>query len=162
PGITGNFFAPLAETMIVILLISLVLSVTVVPVFATWVFPASIWHGELAKEPPGPSGLQSFYGRVFSALVRRPSVAAFGLLPIALIGWFVFGKLQTGFMPEFDEGAFVLDYHMPAGTSFAETDRVMSQVEGILQETEGVATWSRLTGALSGSGLEICALNQGD
>ena len=35
-------------------------------------------------------------------------------------------------MPEMDEGAFVLDYDMPVGTSLAETDKVLRRVEDVL------------------------------
>jgi CzcA family heavy metal efflux pump len=169
PGVTGNFFAPLAETMIATLLISLVLALTVVPVLATFIFPrylavrpaAEALRGSGRRRAPGGL-LNGIYGwLVKSALARRPIVLIL-LIPIAFGSWLVLGRLQTGFMPEFDEGAFVLDYHMPAGTSLAETDRVMRQVEVVLGQTAGVQTWSRLTGARSGSGLEITALNQGD
>ena len=42
-------------------------------------------------------------------------------------------------MPEMDEGAFILDYFMPAGTSLAETDRVLQRVDKILCDTPDVA-----------------------
>ena len=35
-------------------------------------------------------------------------------------------------MPDMDEGAFVLDYNMPVGTSLAQTDKVMRRVEAVL------------------------------
>jgi len=94
-------------------------------------------------------------------LSHRPWVLL-ALIPLAVGTYVVANRLQTGFMPEFDEGAFVLDYKMPPGTSLAETNRVMQQVEGILAHEKGVAAWSRLTGAQSGSGLEITPQNQGD
>jgi len=84
------------------------------------------------------------------------------LLPVAIGSYLLFTHVQTGFFPEFDEGAFVIDYKMPAGTSLAETDHVSRQIEGLLAKTPEVAGWSRLTGALSGSGLELVAQSQGD
>ena len=53
----------------------------------------------------------------------------------------------TGFLPEMDEGAFVLDYFTPGGTALAETDREIHIVERILAETPEVAGTSRRTGA---------------
>ena len=41
--------------------------------------------------------------------------------------------LETGFMPDMDEGAFVLDYKMPVGTSLAQTDKVLRRVEAVLR-----------------------------
>jgi multidrug efflux pump subunit AcrB len=50
-------------------------------------------------------------------------------------------------MPEMDEGAFVLDYNMPVGTSLAQTDKVMRRVEDVLQHTPDISGYIRRTGA---------------
>ena len=50
-------------------------------------------------------------------------VLAFGL-------WQVVG---TGFLPEMDEGGFILDYWTPTGSSLAETDRQLHRIEDILK-----------------------------
>lgn len=159
PGVTGDFFAPLAESMIVTLLISLALSLTVVPLAARWFFPQRVKR--LAAEE-STTGSQRVYGRILDAALRHRAIALLMLIPLGIGAFVIGGKLETGFMPAFDEGAFVLDYRMPPGTSLQETDRVLRQVEDVLRASKGVDTWSRLTGALSGSGLEITTQNQGD
>ena len=50
-------------------------------------------------------------------------------------------------MPDMDEGAFVLDYNMPVGTSLAQTDKVMRRVEAVLLRTPDIAGYIRRTGA---------------
>ena len=55
-------------------------------------------------------------------------------------------------MPHMDEGGFVLDYRAPPGTSLTETDRLLSQIEGILQDNPAVQTYSRRTGAQLAAG----------
>ena len=47
------------------------------------------------------------------------------------------GSSPTGFLPEIDEGAFVLDYFTPGGTALAETDRQVHIVEQILRRDAG-------------------------
>lgn len=160
PGVTGNFFSPLAETMIAMLLVSLALSITVVPVLTSYLFPLGLRQTEAVTTMPSPLP-RAYRWLVHGALAHRAWVLV-SLIPVSFLMWTLLERLPTGFMPEFDEGAFVLDYRMPAGTSLAETNRVMQQVEQIMAHTEGVRSWSRLTGALSGSGLEITQLNQGD
>ncbi|MGB9178369.1 MAG: efflux RND transporter permease subunit [Pyrinomonadaceae bacterium] len=78
----------------------------------------------------------------------RASIAA-ALLAL-LLGALLYTRLETGFLPEMDEGGFVLDYRLPPGTSLAETNRVISQIEAILRETPEVAAFSRRTGAQLG------------
>ena len=45
-----------------------------------------------------------------------------------------------------DEGGFILDYIMPAGSSLAETNRVVTPIEQILHATPEVESTSRRTG----------------
>jgi multidrug efflux pump subunit AcrB len=66
----------------------------------------------------------------------------------------------TGFLPEMDEGAFVLDYFTPGGTALAETDREVGIAERILAETPEIEATSRRTGAELG--LFATSQNTGD
>jgi multidrug efflux pump subunit AcrB len=67
---------------------------------------------------------------------------------------------ESGFMPTTDEGGFIIDYRAPPGTSMTETDRLVRQVEAILQATPEVQTYSRRTGL--GLGGDLNEANQGD
>ncbi len=102
--------------------------------------------------------------RLYQALMerllqRRWLILAF-LLPLALIGWLGYRQVGSGFMPAMDEGGFILDYRTAPGTSLAETDRLLRQVEAILRATPAVATYSRRTGlALGGT---LSEANEGD
>jgi multidrug efflux pump subunit AcrB len=73
---------------------------------------------------------------------------------------FLYSRLGSGFFPEMDEGAFVLDYIMPAGTSLQETNRVLLHIEEFLRETPEVESYSRRTGARLA--LAIAEPNTGD
>ncbi len=72
----------------------------------------------------------------------------------------IYTQLGSGFLPEMDEGAFVLDYIMPAGTSLQESDRVLLHIEKFLKETPEVESYSRRTGARLA--LAIAEPNTGD
>ncbi|MEM8522775.1 multidrug efflux pump subunit AcrB [Flavobacterium sp. PL12] len=63
-----------------------------------------------------------------------------------LTAWFSFTKLETGFLPELDEGTIVLDYFMPPGTSITEVDRVLKEVEKTIISNSNIETYSRRTG----------------
>ena len=66
----------------------------------------------------------------------------------------------TGFLPEIDEGAFVLDYFSPGGTALAETDRQVHLIEKILMSTPEITGTSRRLGAELG--LFATEQNRGD
>ena len=56
-------------------------------------------------------------------------------------------------MPSIDEGGFILDYIAPPGTSLADTNSMLLQVEAIIRGTAEVDTYSRRTGTQLGGGL---------
>jgi multidrug efflux pump subunit AcrB len=85
------------------------------------------------------------------------------LVCLALIGgtYFAYKGLGSDLLPAMDEGAFVLDYLTPAGTSLAETNRILQHVEQILRETPEVAITSRRTGLQMGLAA-VTEANTGD
>ena len=60
-----------------------------------------------------------------------------------------------------DEGGFILDYIMPAGSSLSETNRVLQHVERILHDTPEVESTSRRTGLQMGLAA-VTEANTGD
>jgi multidrug efflux pump subunit AcrB len=60
-----------------------------------------------------------------------------------------------------DEGGFVIDYIMPAGSSLAETNRVIGHVEQMLREVPEVESTSRRTGLQLGLAA-VTEANTGD
>jgi multidrug efflux pump subunit AcrB len=66
----------------------------------------------------------------------------------------------TGFLPDMDEGAFILDYWSPGGTSLSETDRELHTIENILAQTPEITGTSRRLGAELG--LFATEQNRGD
>lgn len=186
-GVTGVFFRSLALTLAVALLTSLVLALTFTPVLAErfvrvkrkteegdekvnspatasrddeWVEEESVEVKEEEKSGPILGAIIRKYEWVLGhALNNRWLVIA--LAGVVLIGsYLLYSRLGSEFLPAFDEGAFVLDYTAPPGTSLAETDRVLLHIEEMLKETPEVESYSRRTGLQLG--LAITEPNTGD
>src|SRR5438445_10804842 len=104
--------------------------------------------------------VHEIYRENMQRLLRRPRFVFAFLIPLLLLGFLAFKTVPSGFMPVMDEGGFILDYISRPGTSLAETDRLLRQVESILQETPEVQTYSRRTGLQLGGG--ITEANTGD
>jgi multidrug efflux pump subunit AcrB len=163
-GVYGQFFASLSWSLSIAVLVSMVISLTLIPVFA-----AKFLKG---RPMPGPGPIYNFladiYERMLAVALRRPwatlaaSVAALGIGVVLFTGIpnpFATqepGKpppapllkgLQTGLMPAMDEGAFVIDYWAPSGTPLAETEKMARTIEDILSKNPDVDAYVRRTGA---------------
>jgi CzcA family heavy metal efflux pump len=164
-GVVGQFFRALSLTLSVSVLVSLVLALTLIPLLSRRVFGgrrrADAPGGQAAHPAKGwGARLEAFYGRALHAALRRPrwALVAFALLAVigVLLGW----KIPNGFLPQMDEGGFVIDYLTPPGTALAETDRLIRTIERLVAATPEVAAFSRRTGAEMG--LYATQQNKGD
>jgi multidrug efflux pump subunit AcrB len=175
-GVYGQFFKALSWALSIAVLVSMVISLTLIPVFA-----AKFLAGR-PMPPPGPiyRAMAWLYELVLGLALRLPwltltgSVAAVGIGIVLYTGipdWrapHVEGKeppelvspLKTGLMPAMDEGAFVVDYFAPSGTPLAETEEKAKAIEEVLSENPDVEAYVRRTGAELG--LFATATNQGD
>ncbi len=157
-GVTGAFFKALSLTMAASLVISFLIAWLAVPILADH------FLGEKDAEQEEGGKLTEKFHRGYAALMRRvlgrPVLVLLGVVPLLVAAGLCYQRVGTGFMPSMDEGGFILDYRAPSGTSLTETDRLLRQVEAVLQETPEVQTYSRRTGLQLGGGLTEA--NEGD
>ena len=164
-GISGVFFRALALTMVVALLTSLVLAITLTPSFAAWFTRdrGHLEHGHAPKSDEGGFLLQCVI-RLYEVAMRaalRHRWLTFGACGVVLLlGVGIYQRLESEFLPPMDEGAFVIDYIAPPGTSLTETDRQLLLAEQILLATPDVESYSRRTGAMLA--LSVAEPNTGD
>src|SRR5581483_4055496 len=86
------------------------------------------------------------HGRLLGWTINRPRALAAGALALVILGYFAYGALGSNLLPAMDEGSFILDYIMPAGSSLKTTSKVLDHVEQILRETPEVDVTTRRTG----------------
>jgi len=156
-GVTGTFFRALAITVSVALATSLVLALTWTPALSHLLLRS---RGKSA-EAPASGQLTRFYERALTGALARPIV--FAVVCVLLIGasFVCYRALGSDLLPAMDEGGFVLDYLMPAGASLADTNRVLTGVEKILQSIPEVQSTSRRTGLQLGLAA-VTEANTGD
>lgn len=156
-GVEGQFFKALSITLTIAVLVSLVVALTIIPLLAERYLSTDAIEmdearmesrsGILARVGRGIDSLSDRYELALAVTFRhaRWMIAIMALLVTA--GYLAHRFVQTGFLPEIDEGAFVLDYVSPGGTALAETDREVHIVERILLGTPEITGISRRTGA---------------
>ena len=163
-GVVGQFFAALATTLTVAVLVSLALALTLIPLLAEQFVTAhevgASVTGALARVQRGLEDLGPRYERGLARALGRPRRLGAALLVLAAGGVGLWRLVGTGFLPEIDEGAFVLDYFTPGGTALAETNREVGIAESILAATPEITGTSRRTGAELG--FFATAQNSGD
>ena len=152
-GIVGDFFRALAFTLTSAVLISLLVALTLIPL-------SGVGRAVRARAPRDPR-FQRLYERVTRAVLQRPLIAVALVAANLLLGVLIFPHLARGFLPTMDEGAFVLDYFLPAGTSLETTDAFARGIEAELRATAEVQTFSRRLGAELGPAAAT-QLNRGD
>lgn len=148
-GVTGAFFASLSITMVCAMLLSFFFSITLAPLLVTFLLKPSDRMREEHREQMLET-TASRYGRMLSWLLAHRWAAIAPALVILLAAWFAFDRLGSSFMPEMDEGTFVLDYNSPPGTSLDETNHKLMNIEKILLATPEVESYSRRTGTQLG------------
>jgi CzcA family heavy metal efflux pump len=162
-GVTGSFFRALAITMTAALLTSLVLALTWTPGLSL------VLLGE-RREGAGHQahhagrlmgGVIHLHRRILDWALAKPLWLGAACLLLVVGTWTGYQTLGSDLMPEMDEGAFILDYTMPAGSSLSETNRVLQHIERILHETPEVETTSRRTGLQLGLAA-VTEANYGD
>ena len=149
-GVTGAFSKALSITMASALAISWAMTAFVVPLLARRLIDFRRWRD------PGHarSGwLDRTHERALEGLIRHRWLLPVSLLALLALGYIAYARVPTGFMPQVDEGGFVMDYYTPAGTSLRETSREMAQVDAILHANPQVATFSRRLGTGLGGDL---------
>jgi len=156
-GVAGSFFQALALTMVVSLLTSLVLAVTLIPALAAWWMP-DVGHLPIqpiqidaatcpAERSSWLERLITVYEKMLRTALKQANRVLIGCALILAMGVWLYGRLDSEFLPFMDEGGFVLDYHAPWGTSLTETDRQLRQAETILRAVPELEGYSRRTGA---------------
>ncbi len=178
-GVTGTFFRALAITVGVSLFTSLALALTWTPTLSHFFIsehnirtmaPMPEMEEQTAASllPDEEKNLQGSFGRIVAfyekcllTSLRRPLWLIGGSLLLIVASLVCYRFIGSDLLPEMDEGALVVDYLMPPGSSLAETNRVVSHMEQILLSMPEVKSIARRTGLQLGLAA-VTEANRGD
>lgn len=155
-GVAGAYFNVLTNTMVITLVCSFLVTWIGLPVIYIWLTQLMSLFPKGKAEKVKLTKTRNWVG----FFLKRPYISIIVILFLLTSIVYILPRLETGFLPEMDEGAIVLDYKAPPGTSLEETDRILSEVEKIIVKVPEVATYSRRTGAQMG--FFITEPNDGD
>ncbi len=151
-GVAGAFFKVLATTMVITLVCSFLI---------TWLgLPVVYGLFGFLKKKKGSSETHPSIGKWLSVFIHHPVLALVlsGAMGVAV--FLIYSRLETGFLPEMDEGAIVVDYFSPPGTSLDATNAMLNEVDKQVRTIPEVQAFTRRTGAQMG--FFITEPNRGD
>jgi CzcA family heavy metal efflux pump len=156
-GVAGAYFNVLTNTMIITLVCSFFVTWIGLPVIYLLLSGKKAWKKSKEKKVPGHEVKKQKWVSFF---MLRPWISVIIMAALVVIVILILPRLQTGFLPEMDEGSIVLDYDSPPGTNLEETDRELKEVEKIIVNIPEVDAYSRRTGTQMG--FFITEPNRGD
>ncbi|MBP6797107.1 MAG: efflux RND transporter permease subunit, partial [Luteimonas sp.] len=144
PGIEGRLFVPLGIAYIVSILASLLVSITVTPVLASYLLPGMkrLSHGDgplvrwLKRQDERLLGWSFPRARKLAAAAVVVVMLAAGSVPF----------LARSFLPPFNEGSLVLGMLLAPGTSLEEANRIGTAAEELILQVPEVVHVGRRTG----------------
>jgi multidrug efflux pump subunit AcrB len=144
-------------TLGVSVLLSLIFAMTIIPLLSQRFLSLEAYRHSSGKfmEPVN----RSYERSVHWALRNRIWVMIVSLITVGA-GIFFYARLDSSFLPDMDEGGFVLDYITPPGTSLATTDTIVRKFEDRISKLPELQAFSRRTGAEMG--LYATQQNKGD
>jgi CzcA family heavy metal efflux pump len=142
-GVAGAYFKILANTMMITLVCSFLVTWIGLPVIYLLFSgkDGTFRQKHVAKHHDG---------RWISFFILRPVLSFLFVGFLIVSAYFITQRLETGFLPEMDEGSIVLDYTSPPGTSLDETDRMLREVEKLFPSIPEIESYSRRTGTQMG------------
>ena len=150
PGITGVLYRQFAVTISISVLISSVNALTLSPALCASLlkpphesrkkFIFFVWFDKIFD------WITKRYNKLVSITVRRMTMIAVLLLVMFGFIYYIYGSLPTGFVPNEDQGAFMINIQLPNGSSLNRTQGVVNDVNEILTKMDGVANVITVTG----------------
>ena len=145
-GMEGKLLAPLGIAFIVALFASLIVSITLTPVLASYLLTNDKMLLKQHKESWLVERLQNVYAKALNKVMeikKAVLIIAGGLFLVSLL---VMSQLGRSFLPEFNEGSLVISAVSLPGISLEESNKIGTQVEKALLSVPEIKITTRRTG----------------
>ncbi len=146
-GVEGKLFRPMALTVIFALAGSMVMSLTLMPVLASYILPKHLEE----REPWLIRVIKRLYQPVLHfTMHHKTAIIGFALCVLAVAFGLIAPNLGSEFVPKLSEGAIAINVVRLAGTDLDESIRYNTQMERAIRKEfpdEVEHTWSRIGSA---------------
>lgn len=144
-GVEGRLLAPLGIAYITSLVASLVVSLTVTPVLASYLLP-KMKLSRVTKESFLVRFLKKWDEKLLRKTLRHPYRVILGAALLLAIALSTLPFVGTEFLPPFNEGTLTINVVAEPGTSLQESNRIGQISEKLLLQIPEVKSLGRRTG----------------
>lgn len=150
-GVTGQLYSQFALTIAVAVIFSVINALTLSPALCALL---------LKKPEPGRGPVAKFfnvfnrgfewitekYGRIVGGMVRKATRSMLLLVIVIVAIWGLGKHIPGGFIPDEDKGYLFVSIQLPEGASLQRSDKILHQVEEVVNSTPGVRSGMSLAG----------------
>lgn len=145
-GMEGKLLAPLGIAFIVALFASLIVSITLTPVLASYLLTNDKMLLKQHKESWLVERLQKVYSKALNRAMEMKKTVLVIAGVLFLIALLALSQLGRSFLPEFNEGSLVVSAVSLPGISLEESNKIGTQVEKALLSVPEIKITTRRTG----------------
>jgi CzcA family heavy metal efflux pump len=145
-GMEGKLLAPLGIAFIVALFASLIVSITLTPVLASYLLTNDKMLLKQHKESWLVERLQKVYSNALNKVMEMKKIVLLVAGTLFLVALLVMSQLGRSFLPEFNEGSLVISAVSLPGISLEESNKIGTQVENALLSVPEIKITTRRTG----------------
>lgn len=145
-GMEGKLLAPLGIAFIVALFASLIVSITLTPVLASYLLTSDKMLLKQHKESWLVERLQKGYSNALQKVMEMKKLVLISAGCLFLVALFIMSQLGRSFLPEFNEGSLVISAVSLPGISLEESNKIGTQVEKALLSVPEIKITTRRTG----------------
>lgn len=151
PGLASLLFRELVITVAIIILFSMIVSLTVTPMIMSLLYPDSKplkkKHSFFARiSDLFIKGLVFIYKPILHWSLKLRWLVLLIFLLLMIPGYHYLQKTGSEFLPTADDGLITVKVIMPTGTAMEETDKVLQQIEKVIEEQEYIYGFATLAG----------------
>jgi len=140
--VESRLFTPMAFTVCAALTGSLLLTLTLVPVLATFVFR----HGAKTWKNPVLEWTYRRYARLLTVTIPRSGLVVAASVVLVAGSFALASRLGTEFLPSLDEGVIWIRANLPPGTSLQQSAEIASEMRRLILESPEVRVVASQTG----------------
>lgn len=152
-GTGGDFIKTFPVTIMVTLLVSLVVVIFILPYMNFKLIKNGIIKNQHKSEGKRKKSMldriQNLYDVSLEWLFKWPKTAIFGGVLAIITGIIVLSTLQNELFPKTERNQFAVEIYLPNGSSLAQSGKVVTYLEDLLEKEKRVCSVTSFTGTSS-------------